>query len=167
MNSFIEKNKRLLKIYYIAALIMGWTLIILSGVKTALLVFNVFRIGDSRMVMMGTFLEMVFSQIILGTFLLAVAQYIRFLTSGSNKAGGLTRHIDKIIYLYTIAKVAQMRVVYISLTAQAKDAGPYFSAWRSFALYATPTIAYILVLVGLGLILKRSIPIIKESKTLI
>jgi len=167
MNEFIAKNKRLLKIYYIAALIMGWMLIVLPGVKTALLVLNILRLGQNRMVMMGTVLEIVISQIILGVFLLAVAQYIRFLTSGSYKAGGLLRYIDKIIYLYAIVKGAQIIFIYIRLEIQAVDAGPYFSVWGSFTTYAIPAIAFIMVLVGLGQILKRSIPVIEESKTLV
>ena len=164
MNEFIAKNKRLLKIYCIAALIMGWILIVLPTVKTAWLVFNLWRIGGYRMVIV---LELVFGQIILGIFLLAVAQFIRFLTSHSHEPGRLLRYIDKIIYLYAIGKVAQMIFLYIRLETQAEDAGPHFSVWGSFTIYAIPAIAWVLVLVGLGLILKRSIPVIEESKTLV
>ena len=167
MNEFIAKNKRLLKIYCIAALIMGWILVVFPGVKTAWLVYNLWRLGRYRMVMMGTVLELVFGQIILGIFLLAVAQFIRFLTSHSHEAGRLLRYIDKIIYLYAIGKVAQMIFIYIRLETMAEDAGPHFSVWGSFTTYAIPAIAFIMVLVGLGQILKRSIPVIEESKTLV
>ena len=166
MNEFIAKNKRLLKIYYIAALIMGWILIVLPTVKTAGVIFNLYlwRISGYRMVIV---LELVFGQIILGILLLAVAQFIRFLTSHSYEPGWLLRYIDKIIYLYAIVKGAQIIFIYISLEIQAVDAGPYFSVWGSFTTYAVPAIAWILVLLGLGLILKRSIPVIEESKTLV
>ncbi len=164
MNEFIAKNKRLLKIYYIAALIMGWILIVLPTVKTAGVVFNLWRISGYRMVIV---LQFVFGQIILGILLLAVAQFIRFLTSHSHEPGRLLRYIDKIIYLYAIGKVAQMVFLYIRLETLAENAGPHFSVWGSFSTYAVPAIAWVLVLVGLGQILKRSIPVIEESKTLV
>ncbi|MHC4265754.1 MAG: hypothetical protein ACYSUK_07465 [Planctomycetota bacterium] len=164
MNEFIEKNKQLFKIYYTAALIMGWILIVLPGIKSALLLFYILRAGEVRMIMMGTFLELVFGQIILGVFLLAVAQFIRFLISGSNKASGLLQHIDKIIYLYAIVKVARIIFVYLS---EAIEVGPFDSLWGSFTSFGIPSIAFVLILVGLGVILKRSIPIIEESKTLV
>ena len=167
MNEFIAKNKRLLKIYYIAALIMGWILIVLPTVKTAGVVFNLWRISRDRMVMTSIVLQFVFGQIILGILLLAVAQFIRFLTSHSHEPGRLLRYIDKIIYLYAIGKVAQMVFLYIRLETLAENAGPHFSVWGSFSTYAVPAIAWVLVLVGLGQILKRSIPVIEESKTLV
>ncbi len=164
MNEFIEQNKRLLKIYFIAALFMGWILVVFPGIKTAWLVCNLWRLGRYKMVI---FLELVFGQVILGIFLIAVAQFIRFLTSHSYKVSWLLRYIDKIIYLYAIGKVVQMIILYIRLEVIAEDAGPHFSVWGSFTTYAIPSTAFIMVLVGLGQILKRSIPVIEESKTLV
>ncbi len=166
MNEFIAKNKRLLKFYYIAALIMGWILIVLTTVKTAGII-NLWRISRYTVVITSIALQLVFGQIILGILLLAVAQFIRFLTSHSYEPGRLLRYIDKLIYLYAIGKVAQMIFLYIRLETQAENAGSHFSVWGSFSIYAVPAIAWVLILVGLGLILKRSIPVIEESKTLV
>jgi hypothetical protein len=167
VNEFVKRNERLLKFYCIAALIMGWILIVLPGAKTAWLLWALCKISGHRLVMMGTVLELVFGQIVLGVFLLAVAQFVKFLTGPARGPGRLLRHVDKIIYLYAIAKVAQIVILCVRLEIMAGEAGPYFSAWGSFTMYAIPAIAFILVLVGLGQILKRSISIIEESKTLV
>ena len=85
MNEFIEKNKRLLKIYCVALRIIGLLLLILGCVGIILLLLEASGIGGNRLVFLlnnwslDIFKRSWFVIMLPGLAALVVAQFIRYL----------------------------------------------------------------------------------------
>lgn len=99
----------------------------------------------------------VFAMIMLG-----VAQLIEFLSGSQHQRGRILRQGDKLLFLYagllTLSNIAWAVVVDVSST--------FSPRWQSL-VYAPFLLGQILILVGAAYILRRVIPIIEESKTLV
>ena len=161
MNEFIAKNRRLLKIYCVAARIIGWVLLITASTWTVstLSGYSSFSIP---FVMPIT----IFIRILVGLVVLCVAQFIRYLFETEYKPGSILRHGEKILYLYAALRVIRITLLFF---ADAKSMGDsiYYSPWGFIVANVLPVVASALILVGLAQILPRVMPIIEESKTLV
>ena len=106
MNTFIEKNKGLLKFYCVAARIIGWVLLIRAATETVSILsgYSSFSIP---FVMPITILI----RILIGLVVLGVAQFIRYLLETEYKPGWILRHGEKILYLYAVLRV--IRIVFL------------------------------------------------------
>ncbi len=161
MNTFIEKNKGLLKFYCVAARIIGWVLLITAGIRTVEILsgYSSFSIP---FVMPITFLI----RILIGLVVLGVAQFIRYLFETEYKPGWILRHGEKILYLYAVLRV--IRIVFLFFVdARTMGDSIYYSPWGFLVDNVLPVVASALILVGLAQILRRVMPIIEESKTLV
>lgn len=97
-------------------------------------------------------------------FALGVAQLITYVLEEQEQPGWILRHLDKVLYFYAILLIVY-QVWFLKRTGQGFIGGMP-GLW--FVLYPLfPTIAKALVLVGLGLLLRRVLSIIEESKTLV
>lgn len=161
MNTFLEKNKGLLKFYCVAARIIGWVLLITAGTWTVstLSGYSSFSIP---FVMPIT----IFIRILIGLVILGVAQFIRYLFETEYKPGWILRHGEKILYLYAALRVTRITFLFF---VDAKRMGDfiYYSPWAFLVGNGLPVLASALILVGLAQILRRVMPIIEESKTLV
>ncbi len=161
MNEFIDKNKGLLKFYCVAARIIGWVLLITAGIRTVEILsgYSSFSIPFFMPII-------IFTRILIGLVVLGVAQFIRYLFETEYKPGWILRHGEKILYLYAALRV--IRITFI-LFGDAKRMGDsiYYSLWESLVANGLPVVASALILVGLAQILRRVMPIIEESKTLV
>ncbi len=161
MNEFIEKNRRLLKIYCISARIIGWVLLITTGTWTvrALSGYSSFSIP---FVMPIT----IFIHILVGLVVLGVAQFIRYLFETEYKPGSILRHGEKILYLYASLRVTRITLLFF-VDAKRMSDSIHYSPWGFVVTNGLPVVASALILVGLAQILRRVMPIIEESRTLV
>ena len=159
MNEFIEKYRRLLKIYCVAARIIGWVLLITTGTWTVstLSGYSSFSIP---FIMPIT----IFIRILVGLVILGVAQFIRYLFETEYKPGWILRHGEKILYLYALLTILSVVWVY---TIAPSDFSPDMYSGVSVILVVISTAVRVLILVGLGQILRYLMPVIEESKTLV
>jgi hypothetical protein len=172
MNTFIEQNKKLLSFYYWAVRIGGWFLLTLSllavmGHSVALSS----RIADSQEfsrywhhdVPWGMFTYL----LPVGLLALGVTQLIWYLLGTDHRPGWILRHADKLLYVYTVIMLGYyiwMCIYELNIT-RAWDTNVEFIIR---ILVAVVFVAVkILALVGLAQILKRLLPVIEESRTLV
>ena len=169
MKEFIKKNKALLKLYCIVAGILGWSLIV-GGVFWFIL--TVSSIDTSTVErpegLMYLISSMLFDFALPGLIALGVMQFIRFLFADTDKPGWLLSMADWLFYWYAVFLVFKAYFKYI-----------WYSDWYAEAIsletsrllfvqpFLLPTVAKVLILVGLGQIIRRIMPVIKESKTLV
>jgi len=102
----------------------------------------------------------------LGLVVLGIGQFIRHLFETESKPGWILRHAEKILYLY-----AALNILFAGYAVRTT-----YIAWREFPmkvalsngfLYLVPPLAQALLLIGLAQIVRRIMPVIKESKTLV
>jgi len=171
MNAFIQKNKKLLKFYYIALRLSGWILLTLGVCSYAIIIVLGRTLRVEAIVATSINIRLGGSHLILfGLLGLGIAQLIKYLYDSKSKAGFILRHGNKFLYLYVIAILILMviRNVYTIKYLSSIDIE------HEQLLYCSTTITSIvlfaakgLVLIGVGQFLRRILPIIEESRTLV
>ena len=172
IQTFIEKNRKLLLFYYWAMRIGGWFLLTLSflaviGHSVALAT----RITDSQEfsrywhhdVPWGMFTSLIPASILA----LGVTQLIWYLLETDRKPGWILRNADKLLYVYT----AIMFGFYIWMCVKGLCITITWDTNIEFIIRILIGVVFISVkihaLVGLAQILKRLLPMIEESRTLV
>ncbi len=162
INEFIEKNKKLLRTYCIAARIIGWVLVILSAMPALLIPYiisGVFHEYPGGIIpMLGPLVEVLFGRLPLGVIVLGVAQLIRYVSERQYQPGWLLRHGSGILYLFAALMITGPIIRYFCI----KHIDSSY-----IVMHLLADVAKMLILVGLGNILKRIMPVIEESKTLV
>ena len=164
MNAFIEKNKRLLKFYCVAARIIGWVLVILSAMPSLFILYAAhkalrFHEYPPKIIsMLCASLEILFGRLPLGVIVLGVAQLIRYVSESEYQPGWLLRHGTGILYLFAV-------LIFVGPVARYCFLMPVGSSY--IVMHLLGDVAKMLILIGLGQILKRVMPVIEESKTLV
>jgi hypothetical protein len=170
IETFVEKNRKLLLFYYWAARIGGW--IFLSYV-CLVIAGNTFalapRIGDWNEFVRYYHNDVpwkAFSNILpTGLLVLGISQLIWYLFESSHKAGWILRNGDKLLYTYTAILICYYCLACIH------DVATHFNEPYDFPLRLVLELLYIavkiLALVGLAQLLKRLLPMIEESRTLV
>lgn len=167
MNDFIEKNKGLLKCYCTAARIIGWCILLVAAIMIIAEILSGGRFIGAKGVYRLYMLEGLLFHYMLPAFLaLLVAQFIRYLYEVEHQPGWILRYGDKILYVYAVIVVlnAIWQHVYFVLVQQS-DFGTSKLLYMFLAVLLTGARA--LILVGLAQILRRVMPVIEESKTLV
>ncbi|MFH1615880.1 MAG: hypothetical protein ABIG61_12460 [Planctomycetota bacterium] len=170
IQTFIEKNRKLLLFYYWAMRVGGWMFLALAflamaGHSVALST----RITDPQEfsrywhhdVPWGTFSN----GLPTGLLALGIAQLIRYLLETDRKPDWIFRNADKLLYTYTtilIGYYCWRGVTDVILHFNE----PYDFPLRLIALAAF-ILVKLLVLVGVAELLRRLLPIIEESRTLV
>lgn len=171
MSEFIKRNRRLLKFYFIVAQILGW-LLMAGGVFWFILTFSSSSLdiynNDRPDVLLYGISSMLFDFMLPGLIALGVTQLIRYLFEDTSKPGFILRNADRIFYMYAVFLIMKTYLKYF-----------WYSAWYAQLIkseasrllfmqpFLLPTVAKILILIGLGQILRRLMPVIEESKTLV
>ena len=175
MNEFIEKNKRLLKFYYTAARILGWVLLcggtiwfLMFVLLTLAVDYAAGEIGwpntlDNLVYSTSSF---VFEFVMLGLVALLVAQLIRYMLESEYIPGCILRFGDKILYIYAAFLIVQITLVHYILNPEmlSKLKPGHFIFIKPLIV---PLATKVLILVGLGQILRRILNVLEESKTLV
>lgn len=169
MNEFIERNKVLLRLYCIIAGILGWVLIA-GGVFWFLA--TVTSIDTSTEVrpegLLYVISSLLFDFTLPGLVALIVMQFIKYLFGDTAKPGWLLGMADWLLYAYAVfvAVRALLRYVWYS-DWYAQEISLEVSRLLFVQPFLLPTMAKILILVGLAQIVRRVLPAIEESKTLV
>ena len=171
MNAFIEKNQKLFKFYYIALRLSGWILLTLGVCGYALTIILVRNLGIKAYGAIAINMPLRSLHLILfGILGLGIAQLIQYLHGEKSEPGFILRHGSKFLYAYValILAVMIMRNVTTVMHLQNSDVKNasllYFStSITSVVLFA----AKALILIGVGQFLKRIMPVIEESRTLV
>jgi hypothetical protein len=170
MNTFVEQNKKLLVFYYWAARIGGWVFLTVAfaavfGHSVAL----TSRMGDMnefhRYWQHDTPWGMVSDVLPTGLLILGVSQLIWYLLETDHKPRWILRHAHHLIYLYT----AILIVYYCwrgTMDVMAHYNEPYDFPWRMILLAVFIGVK-LLALIGVAEILRRMLPMIDESRTLV
>ena len=168
MNTFVEENKGLLRTCYLAAIILGWLLLALGwsavvGHSIAL----ISRVGD-----WGTFKEYYFYSVPwdvidgvpVGFLALGIGQFIRYVYDNNYKPGWILRNVQKLIYIYVV--IFGMLTIFGTVMAF-----PHMGHWIERTIRLLAAVIWgagkIMLLIAVALILKRIMPIIEESRTLV
>ena len=168
MKPFIEENKGLLRTCYLTAIILGWLLLVLGLLAT---VGNsielISRIDDFGEFKKHYFYEVswdIINGIPVGLLALGIGQFIRYVYDNEYRPGWILRNVQKLIYIYAVL----FAILAILATAMAF---PHWGNWLERAIRLSGAVIWgigkIMLLIAAALILKRVMPIIEESKTLV
>ncbi|MBW8039824.1 MAG: hypothetical protein FVQ85_07475 [Planctomycetes bacterium] len=167
MNTFIENNRPWLKFYCTTARIVGWVILILAAVIAAIgILSGNFLFGNLPQSRLIYIQPLIFTGVLPGILILGIAQFIRYLFESRYKPGFLLRHGDKILYLYAFLLIAG--VVWNHLIISMMQIGINFTKIIPVMLASLVlTVPKVLILIGLAQVVKRILPVIEESKTLV
>lgn len=175
MNEFIEKNRRLLKFYYMEARIFGWVLICGGTIWFLMFVLLTLAVDDAAGSIgwphtldnfMYSTSSYVFEFAMLGLVALLVAQLIRYMLESKYTPGYILRFGDKILYVYAALLIGQNTLVHYVLNPELLSTlkPGHFIFIKPLIV---PLATKVLILIGLGQILRRLLNVIEESKTLV
>lgn len=171
MNEFIEKNKALLKFYCVTTRIIGWVLLIAPGIGVATTVSGLIIKGHRPHIPSLIQIPFIIQAVVLNfTFLglvaLGVAQFIKYVFESQGQPGLLLRIGDKILYIYAGLVILGAALKW-AFQMEAIKATAMSTLLVSFVALLLPATAKALILIGLGKIFHRVMPVIEESKTLV
>ena len=170
MNNFIEQNRKLLLFYYWASRIGGW---IFLSIATLAVVGNsialVSRMSDwdeFRRFCQHDMNWAMFSEILpTGLVAIGISQLIWYLLETDHKARWVLRHAHQLLYTYTAILIGYY------CWAGTIDVLRHFDEPYDFPLRMILLVVFIfiklLALVGVAEILRRMLPVIDESRTLV
>ncbi|MHC4290056.1 MAG: hypothetical protein ACYSOF_09890 [Planctomycetota bacterium] len=170
MNTFIEKNMKLLKFFHAALRLSGW-LSLASGLFSPIVLIVVAKKYDPQMmrdILLYSPLNC-FTLLFLGLFAIGLAQLIRHLFDSNRNPGFILHHGDKIIYAYVVFTliVATIRTVtFVKHLLIPEIAGDLIFI-SSFIANMVYYIANVIIFIGVALFLRRLLPVIDEHKSLI
>jgi hypothetical protein len=175
MVKFSEKNKNVLKLYSNAARTIGWVLICGGTIWFLIYVFWILSVSDaagelvwphtSRNVIYSSS-SFVFELLFPGLIAIIVAQLIAYIIADENKQPRLLRYGRLVLYAYAALIIGKAALQYclwhgIMLEEQT-TAGLLF-----IQPLIVPVAAKVLIIVALAQALRRLLPVIEESKTLV
>ncbi len=181
MVRFIEKHRRLLQAYCLIARILGW-LLILGGIFWFLAIVkgNIVEVPRNDEQYMDLLLYIAYSFlydfVIPGFLAFAVGGLLDYLLRPEAKPRLILRMTDKLCYIYAIFLTWEL---YGTIVTFGVD--PWFVNFKFLTISEIsepgrilllqsalgPTVAKVLLLIGIGMILHRLLPVIEESKTLV
>ena len=168
MNEFIEKNKGLLRTYCVGARTIGWLLLIVAAVFAVVNPLSGFSVDDQHRSYMIYLLcqQLTLSFVLLGLVLLGLAQFVRYLYENNYQPGWILRHGNKVLYLYAaVLIISPVSHYYFQMTVIRNISAVSFLLY--FFSAQLPAVAKGLIFIGMAQILKRIVPTIEESKTLV
>lgn len=170
---FLTENRGLLRLCAGAARFCGLFALLGTGVLVAVMVVVIVSdargldaVEQSRAQLQSAIPHIVFY----GFVALILAEFISYLLAEQGEPKWILRHGDKIIFAYvvyatvmSILAVAGLREVdrEIGTGASLRDA----HLWLAFAIVAL--IVRMLIWIGIAIVLRKIVPIVRESKTLI
>lgn len=169
MNAFIEENKSMLKSYCIIARFIGW-IIILNGSAGAIwfyyAMFTSLKSPERELFKALFFSEAPWRMLGLvttGIFVLGIGQVISFLTDEDPNPGWIIRNAKRLLGIYIVCIVFGF-IIGCGYTLNYEDWTKLFGHTIVFFLSRGTRI---FLLFGLVHILRRIMPLIEESKTLV
>jgi len=181
MVQFIEKHRRLLQAYCLIARILGWFLV-LGGVFWffAIARLNLVEVPKTDEQLIDLFLyilnSLAYDFVIPGFLAFAVAGLLDYLLRPEAKPRLILRMTDKLCYIYAIFLTWRFYVTVLTfgddtwfINLKLLTVSEMSESARILLVQPllVPTVAKVLLLIGVGMILHRLLPVIEESKTLV
>ena len=166
LNNAIEKNKRYLRFCSYVAQFSGLLLLFFGFIGIVWKLWDIYQPGrgpnyDVTLVYRDISL-LIFRFVFPGLFLLGINQLIKCLIDINFKPNWILKFSDKIIYLYVALVIINFIFFLMYLT---EVIGPqHYLTWMPSAIFRA---VKVLLWVGVAQILRRIVPIIQESKTLV
>jgi fructose-specific phosphotransferase system IIC component len=180
MVQFIEKHRRLLQAYCLIARILGW-LLILGGIFWLIAIVKDFQSNVENIQVKADFWNIVlpcFGAYLASSFVydfftpgilaFAIAGLLDYLLRPKTRPPLILGMMDKLCYLYVVILILKACIGYQWLVRFLVT--PEMSESTRILLVQPllgPTVAKVLLLIGVGMILHRLLPVIEESKTLV
>jgi hypothetical protein len=168
MNEFVKRNRALLHFYCDAAQAIGWTLLLFVpsiGVVGTLLSGSVMSNWQSGKILYSV-LVVFLNSMSLGLVLLGVGKFIRYLFDSECQPSWMLRNGTRLLYACAVIVLVSCVLQHFWYTSLMKNVTNSLLLLRLLSM-AIPALAKALILVGLGQILRRVLPVIEESKTLV
>lgn len=167
MNEFVEKNRALLHSYCIITRIIGWLLLIIAIIVAVVKPLSGFSVSDDHRFFMIYLLcqQIVVGYVPLALILLGLAQFVRFLYENEYRPGLILRYGDKVLYLYALALIVNPILDYYFHMNAIGYPDPVDLFYVLISIL--PAIARTLIFIGMAKVLKRMMPMVEESKTLV
>lgn len=167
MKEFIENNKRWFKFYSKAARLIGYGVLVLA----VLIIYqelskDCFRNAAYYYGLINALQRLLFDYLLVVLFAIMLSQLLRYIAEPKYECGWLLRNGDKLIYCYAgvLVLAAAWKHFYWLVIM---DAG-YDGSWLLYVVIAMLyELVKVVILVGLGQILKRVLPVIEEHKGLV
>lgn len=169
LNNAIEKNKRYLRFCSYVAQFSGLLLLLLGFISLVQMLWNIYpadRLSKYDVALVCKCISpYIFRFIFPGLFLLGINQLIKYLIDINFKPNWILKFSDKIIYLY----VALLVISFIFFSIYQKETivanqHHFLATWIPSAIF---TSVKALLWVGMAKVLRRIVPIIEESRTLV
>jgi hypothetical protein len=167
MNEFIKQNRKLLEFYCVAARIIGWVLLIVPAIGFAINVLGPDRPYSANPAFLLALPEAVVSIMLLGFIVLGVAAFIRYLFETECRPGCILRYAEAILYTGAVLIIAAAILKCFFVMNTVGRTGHIDTLIVALLTSTVPSAAKVLILIGLGKILQRVMPVIEESKTLV
>lgn len=179
MVQFVKKYRRLLQAYCLIARILGW-LLILGGVFWFFaIVGNLWGIEEEQQqidFLLYVVSALVYDFVIPGFLAFAIGGLLGYLLRPKAKPPLILGMMDKLCYIY-----AAFLILKFFSAIKAFGSSLWFVNFKLLAIpemsesarillvqpLLGPTLAKVLLLIGVGMILHRLLPVIEESKTLV
>ena len=150
----VERNKKSVKAYCTVLRVAGWVLLVGGVLSATWSVINPHI--NARMISYLILPSVVVGSLYLGVFALGLAQLITYIFDREYKPGWFLRRADKVMYLYATLVLLQSVL-------------PYFYAFAPLT-WEIPVglllmTAKLVILIGLGRLLRLVMPMIEESRT--
>ena len=175
MNEFIEKNSRLLRIYCVVAKVVGWFLLLAGTLWLAYAIWGIYTINAGQIrtaqqrqsIEVTTYLSLThaFDFVILGLLAFSISQLLVYIIRPEVKAGLMLRLADKLCYIYVVVSIVSAFVTAFTNSKLLEASQCYRMLF--IAPLLSPLPAKIILLIGAGMIIRRLLPVIDESKTLV
>ena len=174
MNEFIEKNRRLLKFYCENLRTIGLLILILGSISGFVMITRALfsKFGDrhvaesfEKSMILGLGPLHFFKIFFIGIGILGLVQFIRYLVERNYKPGWILRYGDMIFYLYALLSI--LHIVWVYMNTPIYHSPALYVRVPVILATVFSTAVKVLVLVGLGRILRHLMPVIEESKTLV
>ena len=174
MNEFIEKNRALLHSYCVGARIIGWMIVLMGVIQFVSFLLEPLWSNVKWKTLLPYLLQNQNLQFMFGMLLLGTAQFIRYVSEKQYQPGWLLRHGDKFLYLYAFFQIIKAIISCTNFTmfimTRTNSGYSFADVCHTFfigSFMVLTSIATILILVGLAQVLRRIMPVIEESKTLV
>ena len=180
MKEFIEKHRRLLQAYCLITRIIGWFLILGGIVWFFAIVRNVWLIAEEQQqidFLLYVVSALVYDFVVPGFLAFAIGGLLNYLLRPETKLPLILGMTDKLCYIYAFFLILR----FVGAISAFGNSPFWFVNFKFLNVSEMsesarlvlvqpllgPTLAKVLLLIGIGMILHRLLPVIEESKTLV
>ncbi|MEN6578720.1 MAG: hypothetical protein ABFD90_20410 [Phycisphaerales bacterium] len=165
---FLAENRWLLRLCSNAARFVGLLALLGTGTLLALIVVVAKMSGS-----IGTWETLrdplLAAPLILfyGFLALVFAEFISYLLADEGEPRWILRHGDKVIYAYIVYSLVMTVQVALRTSNTPEAGGIDYHSVLNLSLLIVGSVVQVLIWVGIGIVLHKVVPIIRESKTLV